>query len=648
MHVPRPFMWILALCFLFGVAPAIMAQGENECSMCHGDSSLTMETEEGVEISLFVNEGRYASSVHGVFECTDCHSDIDMELHPGEPSAPVDCGLCHEDAQDIYAESLHGKALAKGMKDAPTCSDCHGAHYILTEDDEGSKMYPSNIVQMCATCHADHREVKKRSAPAPHPVEAFQYGTHFGALTQKEMLGAAACNDCHGSHTLRAAVDPESMINRFRIHETCGSCHPDETDAFLEGVHAKAVLAGACDAPSCSDCHSEHVFKNPWETGDLLYRGDPSIGDCIWCHSSDRIIAKYGLTPGIVESYLDDYHGLAVRSGDGQAASCGDCHGVHDVHPHTDPKSPVHKDNLAGTCGKCHPGVGPKVAIGSFHLLPSQHRDKTVYYLITVYIILIVGVIGGMVLHNGLDLLKKIIAKFKGIQEYEPEGLTGQEYVRLTLNERIQHFVLFISFFILVVTGFALKFPECWVVAPLLKIPGMFALRGFLHRLAGGAFIVLAVYHAFYLAFTKRGREQLVSLLPSFQDMKDVIGMFMYLVGLSAERPRYGRYNYAEKAEYWALVWGTFVMGISGLLLWFENTAMIIFPKVVMDVATVVHYYEAILATLAIIVWHFYFVFFDPETFPMKTTCLTGKITEAEMIHEHPLEYEAMIKKNQK
>ncbi|UCE18201.1 MAG: cytochrome b/b6 domain-containing protein [Gemmatimonadota bacterium] len=634
--------------FLFLGATPAAAGPDNDCSACHGDSTLTMETEEGVEISLFVDEERFLESVHGPVECGGCHTDVDMETHPGETSGPVDCGLCHDDAQELYAESLHGKALAKKVKDAPTCSGCHGAHYILTEDDEKSKLYPPNIVQMCAKCHADHRHVEQLSTPGPYPTDGYKNGIHFVALTENESFGAAACNDCHGSHTLKSATDPESMINRLKIHKTCGSCHPEEQDAYLEGIHAKAVLAGAADAPTCSDCHGEHVFSKPWETGELLYKGDPSVGDCIWCHSSDRILAKYGLTPGIVESYLDDFHGLAARSGDAKTATCGDCHGLHDIRPHDDPSSSVNKANLPATCGRCHPDVGEKVAVGSIHLLPSPQRDKTIYYLTAVYIILIVCVIGGMLLHNGLDLLKKIIAKFKGIREHEPETLGDKEFVRLTLNERVQHFILFTSFFILVITGFALKFPECWLVAPLLKIPGMFALRGFVHRLAGGIFIILAVYHAFYIAFTKRGREQIVALLPNFQDMRDVVQMFLYLVGLSKERPKYGRYNYAEKAEYWALVWGTFVMGVSGLILWFENAAMKTFPKVIMDVATVVHYYEAILATLAIIVWHFYFVFFDPETFPMKTTCITGRISEEEMIKEHPLEYEVLLKNVQK
>ena len=647
MRLSSPVMWGLSLFFLV-VAPSIVASQSSDCAVCHGDSSLTKTTDEGVEVTLFVDEEAFSESIHGAFECTACHTDIDEESHPGEKVEPVNCDLCHEGVGELYAESLHGTSVAKGTKYAPRCSDCHGAHSIRSGDDPSSKMYPTNIVQMCARCHADHREVKKEKGQGPYPIDAYEHGIHFQALAERGVLEAAACNDCHGSHTLRPATDPRSMIHRLNIDTTCGSCHPGIQEAYGEGVHAKAVFGGACDAPTCYDCHAEHVFRKPWETGDLLYRGDPSVGDCIWCHSSDRIITKYGLTRGIVESYLNDYHGLAARSGCATTATCGDCHGVHDILPHGDPRSSVSKARLAETCGKCHPGVGQKVTVGSVHLLPSAERDRTVYYLTSLYVILIVCVIGGMVFHNGLDLLKKIIARFTGIHEYEIGAPGGEEFVRLTLNERIQHFTLFTSFFVLVITGFALKFPEAWVVAPILKIPGAFALRGFLHRLAGGVFIVLAVYHVVYIAFTTRGREQMRALLPNIQDMRDVVQMFMYLVGLSREKPQYGRYNYGEKAEYWALVWGTFVMGISGLLLWFESTAMKIFPKVVMDVATLVHYYEAILATLAIIVWHFYFVFFDPHIFPMKTTCLTGKISEEEMIKEHPLEYGALMKKDQK
>jgi hypothetical protein len=195
MRVPRLFMWMLPVYFLFLVATPAAAGPDNDCSACHGDSTLTMETEEGVEISLFVDEERFSASIHGAFECTDCHTAIDLEAHPGEKSGPVDCGLCHEDAQELYAESLHGKALAKKVKDAPTCSGCHGAHYILTEDEEKSKMYPPNIVQMCAKCHADHRHVTKLLTPGPYPTDAYKNGVHFVALTEKESFGAAACND---------------------------------------------------------------------------------------------------------------------------------------------------------------------------------------------------------------------------------------------------------------------------------------------------------------------------------------------------------------------------------------------------------------------------------------------------------------------
>ena len=102
MRTQKPLIWILSLCFLFLVVPSIAANPDNDCSECHGDSAMTMETEEGVEISIFVDEERFSESVHGAFECLDCHTDIDVEMHPGEKSKPVDCALCHEDASGTW------------------------------------------------------------------------------------------------------------------------------------------------------------------------------------------------------------------------------------------------------------------------------------------------------------------------------------------------------------------------------------------------------------------------------------------------------------------------------------------------------------------------------------------------------------------
>jgi len=111
-----------------------------------------------------------------------------------------------------------------------------------------------------------------------------------------------------------------------------------------------------------------------------------------------------------------------------------------------------------------------------------------------------------------------------------------------------------------------------------------------------------------------------------------------YLAGWSPERPPIGRFGYAEKMEYWAVVWGTLIMGATGLAIWFKIDVTQHLPRWVVAVATTIHYYEAVLACLAIIVWHFYHVMFDPDVYPLNTACVDGRISEAFQAHEHPLE----------
>ena len=111
-----------------------------------------------------------------------------------------------------------------------------------------------------------------------------------------------------------------------------------------------------------------------------------------------------------------------------------------------------------------------------------------------------------------------------------------------------------------------------------------------------------------------------------------------YNVGLSSEQPRQGRFTYAEKMEYFALVWGGVVMIVTGLVLWFEVPFLNRFPFWSFQLATVVHLYEALLASLAIVVWHFYFTMFNPDVFPLSKVMITGQLTREEMEHEHPEE----------
>ena len=152
--------------------------------------------------------------------------------------------------------------------------------------------------------------------------------------------------------------------------------------------------------------------------------------------------------------------------------------------------------------------------------------------------------------------------------------------------------------------------------------------RGVLHRIMAVIFSVLGIYHVIYLGATKRGREQLKALWPGMNDFADMVETIRYNAGLSKTKPRHARYTYVEKAEYWALIWGSLIMVLTGTFLVFENFAMKYFPKWATDVAMTIHFYEAVLATLAIIVWHFYFTIFDPEHYPMNWSMMTGKTGE--------------------
>ncbi len=216
-------------------------------------------------------------------------------------------------------------------------------------------------------------------------------------------------------------------------------------------------------------------------------------------------------------------------------------------------------------------------------------------------------------------------------------------FERFTLNERLQHFVLLLSFTVLMITGFSLMFPISIWTTIIIRFLGGFYWRGIIHRIAALVFIGLSVYHFCYLLLTRRGREQFRELLPGWYDFRDFLQMIRYYVGLEKARPKFGRYSYPEKAEYWALVWGSIVMIVTGLLLWGMAQTIGAAGKLAFDIARVIHGYEAILAALALIVFHFYNVHLNPDDFLFKNlTWLNGKISREKMEKEHPLELEKL------
>jgi len=197
--------------------------------------------------------------------------------------------------------------------------------------------------------------------------------------------------------------------------------------------------------------------------------------------------------------------------------------------------------------------------------------------------------------------------------------------LRMLPFERFQHAVLAISFLILIWTGFALKYPDHWWARPLLVMEGRVSMRSLIHRIAAGVFVAISVTHMVSLIVSKRMRRHWKEMLPNANDPREALSNFAYNVGLGENQPRRSAHSYIEKAEYWAVVWGAIVMIASGTLLWANNLAMRFLPKYWLDVATSIHLYEAVLATLAIVVWHFYSVIFDPDVYPLNTAFLTGR-----------------------
>lgn len=238
------------------------------------------------------------------------------------------------------------------------------------------------------------------------------------------------------------------------------------------------------------------------------------------------------------------------------------------------------------------------------------------------------------------------------------------DFLRMTRQERVQHVVMIVSFALLVATGLPLVFYEWKPLALVFPSGSAFALRGTIHRTGAVLLIGLAVWHALYVASSRRGRATFRALMPGFCDLRDALQAFMHNLGVAEalerrgfaraffrrhpwwlfrEAPRYGRYNFIEKLEYLAVVWGSAVMIATGFFMWRLDLAMKLFPRYVFDVLATIHSYEAVLAFLAIVVWHMYNVHFAPGVFPMSRVWLTGRISRERMIAEHPREYEELV-----
>jgi formate dehydrogenase gamma subunit len=532
----------------------------------------------------------------------------------------------------VYVTSRHGFAAEHGNHSAPTCASCHGDHDILPAADPRAMTHRVRLPATCGTCHGAERIRTEELVRLPLTFDAYSRSVH-GRGAARGLAAAASCADCHGVHDLRGPLDPASKINPRNVATTCGQCHPDIQLEYTRSIHGRALAAGVSDSPTCTDCHGEHLILSHEEREARTYGINVGRETCGPCHNDPQIIGKYGLQAGVVGTYEDSYHGWASRSDYARAATCVSCHTTHSVLPEEHPESSIHADNLVETCQTCHPSADRSFAISYTHATTSIEANPVNRLIQRIYIVLIIVTIGGMALHN-LVIMNYYVMERRRAERGEKRVL------RLDPSQIVQHALLTVSFILLVITGFALRFPEAWWVRFLADLGMTEPVRSDLHRVSAVLMILVGIIHIYYISTAKRGRAEFQSMIPAWQDVKDFFSSLRFYTWRTKERAKFGRYDYTQKAEYWALVWGTAIMVLTGLILWFPEFAVKIFPALFVPISQTIHYYEAWLATLAILVWHFFFVFFHPAEYPMSWTWLTGKMSEESVKKHHGRWYE--------
>lgn len=588
---------------------------DSDCTLCHDGM-----TKDIPGVTTATLEG----SPHEGMACLECHVDLVQVPHPDD-LAPVRCEECHSDVGDIY--TTHGVGQVGVTADIPRCTDCHGSHEIRPSSDPTAPTHPDHMPAMCGRCHSDVDLARKHDITLKQVVEMYESSVH-GVARSAGDTKAPTCTTCHGTnrsaHQILARGNSQSAVNHFNIPGTCGQCHGDVETAYWDGIHGKATLKGDTHAPVCTDCHGEHGILPPDDPRSNVSSFRVAEATCTPCHETARINESFNLPAGTQVSFVDSFHGLKSRRGDSTVANCASCHEAHKILPSSDPQSSVNPANLQTTCGHCHQGITEAATHVQIH--GQAAASPWVSRMTWIYIALIVGVIGGMIVFVSLDFRKHML-----------DLLRRPQIQRMDKNAVFQHTLLMVSFTVLVLTGFALRYSSFPLFSFMFGWDGGFQARGLIHRVAAAVFLFGSFWHVFYL-FTGPGRGFLSAMAPGMRDLNQVIHAFSFNLGLRKDHPYYGKFSFVEKAEYWALVWGTVVMAGTGLLLWFRNLFLRTVSGDFLDVMRVIHLYEAWLATLAILIWHFYGVIFKPGVFPGNPSWVTGNMPVEMFEEEHPEE----------
>jgi cytochrome b subunit of formate dehydrogenase len=555
------------------------------CLKCHNDEDeKTSEREDGTEVNIFIDRERFEHSVHGSQPCVGCHNSVKKANHDMPLPKSIGCIACH-------------------MK--------------ISEAQEGS----------------DDPQYKRLDVVLKQ-IDGYMASVHARPNLLDQSRTNATCYDCHDAHAIGTVGSAARAEHRLMNPDVCGRCHEDQKKTYKTSIHGVALIQGHdATAAVCSDCHTPHTIDSPDQDAVKLTITE----NCGTCHAKQ------------VRTYQSSYHGQVVRLGYTHTAKCFDCHGSHGIMDVKDPRSKVHPDNRLETCRQCHKDA-PEGFLG-FH----AHGDANdfenfpeMWVAARFMDVLIIGVFLFFWTHMLLWIYREWRDKQEG-KGYRPDPANPPQvyFRRFSLGWRIAHGLLAVAVMTLVLTGTAVLFGEQGWAQYIMNVLGGPKVAAVIHRVAALTFITIFFGHllvvTWNIARAGKGFRWFGpnSMVPNLQDFRDIGAMFKWFLGF-APRPRFDRWTYWEKFDYWAPFWGMMAIGLSGLMLWFPTLTASVLPGWVFNIATIVHAEEAILAAVFLFTVHYFNVHFRPEKFPMDIVMATGAVPLEEFKHEHHLEYERL------
>jgi cytochrome b subunit of formate dehydrogenase len=599
---PKPWVFCAALAIVIPLAailppfssaayaePSDPKLSNSRCLRCHGREGFSRTAENGEERDLHVAREAFEHSVHGEWDCVDCHKDIVKAPHRKGIDRKVGCVQCHS--------ALWDEALQAGTAEE------HARLGVVVEQ-----------------------------------IESYMGAIHARPSMEDQSRTNATCYDCHDAHYIEPIDSHVGSQSRLKTPEVCGKCHADQRDAYFTSVHGIEVLNGNANAAVCSDCHTTHDIEQPQADSSRLV----ITRNCGNCHQQS------------LQTYTGTYHGKVTRLGYAETAKCYDCHGSHEIHRLADESSSMHINNRLETCRNCHAEATDGYVTFQPHGTTHELDKFPQMWIASKFMIgLLLGTFAFFWLHSALWFFREYQDRKQGKDRPHvrtdgviPEGNT--HFRRFGPGWRLAHLVGAVSIMTLTLTGIAILYAESSWAPVLMKALGGPKTAGIIHRVGAIGFMGVFFIHLCYLA-VRIGRTWRTfewfgpnSLIPNWQDLKDIVAMFRWFFGLTP-RPMFDRFTYWENFDYWAPFWGMTIIGISGAMMWVPDVTATYLPGWVFNVAAIVHGEEAFLAAVFLFTVHFFNNHFRPDRFPQDITMFTGTVPLEIYIHEHRVEYDRLL-----